>query len=155
MNMDKRNALILLSVVVVAAIMGGFAISTYAVGNGDERNGLLNSNDCSPKTRFRLQHRLKRYESIEVSEEYEANVISIAENDEDVLALLTDDYSVAGVRPLIKTSVDADGNVVTKATNAIVILEKDETSHAAVWVDIEAGTVTKIVVFSRTVIEKS
>jgi hypothetical protein len=153
--MERRNALILLSVVTLAAIMGGFAMSTYAVGNGDENNGLLNSNECSPRMRFSLQKRLGRYGSIEVSEEYEANVISVAEIDEDVLALFTDGYSVTRIKPLLKASIDVDGNVVVKATNAIVILEKDETNRAAVWVDIEADTVTKIVVFSKTIIEKS
>jgi len=81
-------------------------------------------------------------------------VINIAKNDTDVQNLLADGYNVTGVRPIIKTIVEGDGSVVTKATSAIVMLEKDTTGHASVWVDLEQGKVTKIVILTRTVIEK-
>jgi len=35
------------------------------------------------------------------------------------------------------------------------MLRKDTTGLASVWVNVEAGTVTKIVILTRTVIEKS
>ena len=35
------------------------------------------------------------------------------------------------------------------------MLEKDETSHVSVWVDLEEAKVTEIVILTRTVIEKS
>jgi len=91
---------------------------------------------------------------VEVSEEFEENVITLAESDEDVQALLDDDYNITGVRPIVKTVIDGDGNVVTKATDAIVMLDKDETGKAVVWVDLEEGKVTKIVIVTITVIEK-
>jgi len=81
-------------------------------------------------------------------------VINIAESDQDVQNLLNDGYNITGVRPIIKARVEASGDVVIKATSAIVMLEKDTTGHASVWVDIEEGKVTKIEILTRTVIEK-
>ena len=69
-------------------------------------------------------------------------------------ALLDDGYNVTRVRPFIKTMVEADGAAETKAADAIVMLKNDETDHAAVWVDLEEAKVTKIVILTRTVIEK-
>jgi hypothetical protein len=91
---------------------------------------------------------------VEVSAEFEEKVKTIANNDSDVQQLLNDGYNVTSVRPIIKTVVDADGNVVTKATNAVVVLEKDTTGHASVMVDIEEAKVTQIVILTRTVIDK-
>lgn len=93
---------------------------------------------------------------LEMSTEYEENVIAIAESDPEVQEYLADGYSFKGLRPLIKSIVDADGDVTTKATNAVYILEsEDTTDHVAVWVDLDAGSVTKIVIFTRTVIERT
>ena len=64
-------------------------------------------------------------------------------------------YTIAGVRPIIKTVVDGNGDVTTKATDAIVMLGSEDTTRASVWVDIEEGKVTQIVILTRTVIEKS
>ncbi len=92
---------------------------------------------------------------IEVSEEYEQKVIAIAENDTDVQNLLAEGHNVTAVRPIIKNIVDADGYLTTRATTAILILQKDTSSCASVLVDIEAGEVTQIVILTRTIIDKS
>ena len=92
---------------------------------------------------------------IEVSDEFKANVLSIAKADSDVQALLTDGYNITQVRPIIKTVVEANGTVVTKATSAIIMLEKNTTSRATALVDIEEAKVTEIVILTRTVIDKS
>ena len=91
---------------------------------------------------------------IEVSEEFKQTVTNIAGNDTDVQNLITDGYNVTSVRPIIKTVVDAEGNVITKATNAVLTLQKDTTGHASVMVDIEEAKVTQIVIITRTVIDK-
>jgi hypothetical protein len=91
---------------------------------------------------------------IEVSEEFKQTVTNIAESDEDVQNLIADGYNVTTVRPIIKTVVDAEGNVVTKATSAVILLQKDTTGHASVLVNIEEAKVTQIVILTRTVIEK-
>ena len=91
---------------------------------------------------------------VEVSEEFKQTVTNIAGNDTDVQNLIADGYNVTSVRPIIKTVIDAEGNVVTKATNAVLTLQKDTTGHASVMVDVEQAKVTKIVILTRTVIDK-
>jgi hypothetical protein len=91
---------------------------------------------------------------VEVSEEFKQTVTNIAENDTDVQNLIADGYNVTSVRPIIQTVVDAEGNVVTKATSAVLTLQKDTTGHASVMVDIEQAKVTQIVILTRTVIDK-
>ncbi len=82
-------------------------------------------------------------------------MISIAENDTDVQNLLAEGYNVTAMRPIIKNTVDADGYLTTRATTAVLILQKGTSSCASVLVDIEAGKVTQIVIVTRTVIDKS
>jgi hypothetical protein len=96
--------------------------------------------------------------AIEVSEEFEQKVTSIAENDSDVQTLLADGYNITAIRPIIKSVIDADGYVTTQATSAIVMLQNDTTDasgFASVSVDIEAAKVTQVVITMRTVIDKS
>lgn len=161
MNIDRSKALILLTVVAVAAIFGGMVLTTYATDNGEENNngfarwinGRMMAGTCRwPRGRLRGRG---GYGFVEVSEEFEQNVIDIAKSDTDVQALLDDGYNITGVRPIIKAIVEADGNVVTKATSAIVMLSNDTTGRASVRVNVEEGTVTRIVILTRTVIEKS
>jgi hypothetical protein len=99
-------------------------------------------------------HDFGGFGAIEVSEEFEQTVTSIAESDTDVQNLIDDGYNVTSVRPIIKTVIDAEGNVVTKATSAVLTLQKDTTGHATVTVDIEEAKVTQIIILTRTVIDK-
>jgi len=149
-------------VVAVATMLGGLALATYATDNGQENNndfaGWFNGRMMMPETcggPRGMMRGQRGYGFVEVSEEYEENVINIAKSDSDVQALLDDGYNITNVRPIIKAVVEADGTVVTKATSAIVMLEKDTISHASVWVDVEQAKVTRIVILTRTVIEKS
>jgi hypothetical protein len=91
---------------------------------------------------------------IEVSDEYKTAITTIAESDTDVQNLLNDGYNVTRVMPIVKTVLDAEGNVTTKATTATVILEKESSGLAFVSVDLSQNKVTKIVTFTKTVIEK-
>jgi len=168
-KIERKKALILLTAVAVAAVMGGIILNAYSASNGDQ-----SSNDSAECIDRRMMGGMMAgtcnwtgggqrggprghggYGFIEVSEEYKENVLTVAKNDSDVQALLDDGYNITGVRPIIKTVVEADGSVVTKATSAVVMLEKDTTGYASVWVDLEQGKVTEIVILTRTVIEKS
>jgi hypothetical protein len=91
---------------------------------------------------------------ISVSDEFKENVINIAESDPDVQNLLNAGYENMHVEPIIKATVQGNGDVVIKATSAIVTLRKNG-GRALVQVDLEAGKVTKIVITERTVIDKS
>jgi len=114
------------------------------------------SNDCMGFRRgMRFgRHGFGGFGPIEVSEEFEQTVTDIAESDTDVQSLIIEGYNVTLVRPIIKTVVDSTGNVVTKATNAVLILQKDTTGHASIMVNIEEAKVTQIVILTRTVIDK-
>jgi len=163
-KMDRRNALMLLALVAVAAVIGSTVLTVYAAANGDLNgngfagwfNGRMRMNGGGACGWGRGGRRGGGgYGFIEVSAEYNQTVINIAESDSDVQNLLAEGYSISAVRPIVKSVVQADGSIVTKATSAIVMLEKDTTGRAEVYVDVTNGKVTKIVIFTMTVIEKS
>jgi hypothetical protein len=94
---------------------------------------------------------------IQVSDEFKANVTSIASSDSDVQNLLNNGYNVTSVIPQYQSIVDGNGNVTTKASTAILILTKEDTNStgkAAVFVDLTEAKVTKIYTETRTLIEK-
>lgn len=160
-NLNKNKILILLTMVAAASMLSGIVLTSFAEDTGEE-------NDTCPSEWIKNRMMLGTPRGfpggfrgrggcgfMEVSEEFEQNVIDIAENDLDVQDLLNDGYNITRVRPIIKSVVGADGDVETKATSAIVILKNETGSHASAWVDIEAGKVTKIVILTRTVIDKA
>jgi hypothetical protein len=179
MSINKKiTALTLLALVAFAAVIGGFLLTTQATAdtsNTTETNtantttGTTNNN-CSAVPDWSiggmgfggLGHRLRGgfggfgpgFMPVEVSAEFKEKVTSIAKNDTDVQQLLNEGYNITRVMPIIKTIVDGDGNVVTKATNATVMLEKDTTGRAIVSVDLEQEQVTQIIILTRTVINK-
>ena len=92
--------------------------------------------------------------TVTVSQEYKGNVINIAKNDTGVQELIAEGYNVTDVRPIISSTVEADGTVTTKATTAIVTMNLNTTGRAFVKVDVTQAKVTEIEIFTRTVIEK-
>jgi hypothetical protein len=91
---------------------------------------------------------------IEVSDEYKTTVTTIAQSDTDVQKLLADGYNVTRIMPIAKTTIDAQGNVATKVTDATVVLVKDTSGYAFVSVDLAQNKVTQIVTYTKTVIQK-
>jgi hypothetical protein len=150
-TIDQKKVLIIVSVMAMIAVMSSIAIS--ALAQEEEENPMM------PKFNrwgFRARHEGKRNGRLEVSVEYEENVITIAESDPEVQSYLADGYNYKGVKPLIKSIIDADGGVTTKATNAVYILQtEDGTGHIAVLVDLDAESVTKIEVVTRTVTDRT
>ena len=61
--------------------------------------------------------------AIQVSTDFTANVTNIAKNDSDVQNLLSQGYNITSIRPVITTTIDGNGNVVTKASTADVTLQ--------------------------------
>jgi cytoskeletal protein RodZ len=91
---------------------------------------------------------------IEASDEYKTTVTTIVQSDTDVQKLFADGYNVTRIMPIVKTTIDAQGNVATKATNATVVLVKDTSGYAFVSVDLAQNKVTQIVIYTKTVIQK-
>lgn len=180
----KIMALTLLTLVAFAAVMGGFLLTTQATDTNDttkttaENITTVTTDDSysvipdwniggmgfgGPEFGGGPGHRCRGgfggfesgFTSVEVSAEFEEKVINIAKSDMDVQQLLDEGYNVTRVMPIVKTIIDGDGNVVTKATNATVMLEKDTTGRAIVSVDLEQEQVTQIIILTRTVINKS
>jgi hypothetical protein len=173
--MNKKKALILLSTVVVAAVIGGIVLNacsttakacTMINNNGDAQGwygwkgwgfvGPTISNITVVKPAicrgWMYRHGYRGF--VEVSEEFKENVINIAKNDTDVQKLLNEGYNITYVRPIVKAIVEKDGTIITKATSAILMLQKNTTGRAAVTVDVENAKVTKIVILTKTVIQK-
>jgi len=178
MSIDRKiMALTLLTLVALAAVMGGFLLTTQATDtNGTTETTTENTTavttdaGCSGVPDWNIggmgfggpSHRHRGefggfgsgFIPVEVSAEFEEKVTNIAKNDTDVQQLLNEGYNVTRVMPIVKTVIDGDGNVVTKATNATVMLEKDTTGRAIVSVDLEQEQVTQIIILTRTVINK-
>ena len=95
------------------------------------------------------------FSNIEVSEEYAQKVNDILSDDTDVQKLLSEGYNVTSIRPLIKSVVNADGTVTSKATIAIVKLENGTTGFATVKIDVELRKVNQIEIVTRTIIDKT
>jgi hypothetical protein len=173
-NMNGKNKMLsIFSTLAIAMIATGIVLVPQMVSaaeTGDETPVTTTSTDLQNEMAIpewnvncmgfgRLGPRFGRsgfgnFGPIEVSEEFKQTVTNIAESDQDVQNLVADGYNVTAVRPIIKTVVDAEGNVVTKATSAILLLQKDTTGHVTVLVNIEEAKVTQIVILTRTVIEK-
>ncbi|MGQ9597466.1 MAG: hypothetical protein ACUVUS_08930 [Thermoproteota archaeon] len=68
--------------------------------------------------------------------------------------MLSEGYNITCIKPIISTTIEEDGSVVTKAKSAVLVLRKNTSGIASVWVDIEKGKVTRIEIITRTVIEK-
>jgi hypothetical protein len=154
----SRKVLVLLSIVALAAMISTYAFTALAQDTEEESTPefLECRNGFGPGRGRGRGPGWGHFGYVEVSEEYEAKVISIAEGDEDIQGLLNDGYTITGVKPIFKTVVDANGDITTKATSAVVMLQnEDEMGHASAWVDIEEGLVSKIVIFTRTVIDKT
>ena len=160
--MNRSKILVLLAIVTVAAVFGGMALTTYAADNGEENNygfpgrmkGQMMQGTCAPGWSREESPRQWRHRFVEVSEEFEQNVIDIAEGDTDVQNLLAEGYNITRVHPIMKTRVEGNGDVETTATEAVVMMEKDTSSKACVLVDLAEAKVTKIVILTRTIIEK-
>ena len=175
----KTSALTLLTVVAFATLIGGLLVTKQATGTASTTGTIetntttttVNSNDYywpqlnnsgivpGPEFGGGPGHGRRGgpegYGFIQVSEEYEQNVINIAENDTDVQNLLAESYNVTSVRPLINTVIDAQGYVIARATTALLLLQKDTSGFAYVTVNFDEAKVTQIVILTRTVIEKT
>jgi hypothetical protein len=94
--------------------------------------------------------------NIEISSDYTANVISILNNDSDVLEkLLSQGYNVTSIDPIVKNVIEGNETIATQAATAKVILTNGTSGYATVNVDVANAKVTQIIIIVRTVIDKT
>jgi hypothetical protein len=93
-------------------------------------------------------------EAYQVSADFTANVTNIAQSDSDVQTLLTQGFNITSIHPVVTTTIDGNGNVVTKASTADVFLQGNNGSRSFVVVDLAQAKVTKIVTLNVTEIDK-
>lgn len=157
---------------VIATVLSGIAVYGYAMSGTNTTTMSSNVtpyyNGTYPGSLPFYGHRCPGWgayggygESLNVSQVFKENVLNIAKNDTDVKNLIANGCNVTDVRPIVTTTVEADGAVTSQATSAIVTLTQSTTSgnttsmgRAFVWVNLTQSKVTKIVTTSRTVIEK-
>jgi hypothetical protein len=95
------------------------------------------------------------YNNYELSTEFKQTIDDILASDSDVQNLINQGYNVTSIRPQVKNIISADGTVTAKATTALVTLENGTSGYATVNVNIGSAKVDKIVIITRTVIDKS
>jgi hypothetical protein len=91
--------------------------------------------------------------AIQVSSDFTANVTNIAKNDSDVQNLLNQGYNITSIHPVINTTIDGNGNIITTASTADLTLIGTN-GRALVVVDLSEAKVTKIVTLTKTEIDK-
>jgi hypothetical protein len=173
-QIERKTKILMISTAVVLAILSGIAALAYAKGLSNASNTSANTltNDtntavtdpwnfsggfCGGRHGFgeRQPPGWGNGGFITASQEFKDNVINITKSDPDVQNLLTEGYNLTEVRPIISTTVEADGTISMKATSAIATLTKNTTGRAFVWVNVEQAKVTRIEILTRTVIEKT
>jgi hypothetical protein len=160
--MERKIKILMISTVLVLAALSGIAVMAYANGVTNDRGTAANVTCNCDGQYYAGRHAFFARQafgyghagSVAVSQEFRDNVVNITESDPDVQKLLADGYNITGVRPIVNATVEADGTVTMKATSAIVMLCQNTTGRASVWVNLEEGKVTRIVILTRTVIEK-
>jgi hypothetical protein len=168
LTLERKTKILMISALLVVTVLSGIAALAYANGRADDASTgtTVTYNDFG---NFTCRHGHGGQVngmgpwgiSITVSEAFKENVINIAKNDTDVQTLLSEGYNVTAVKPIINAMVEADGTVTLKATSAIVTLTQSTTNQnttstgrAFVWVNVEEAKVTRIVILTRTIIEK-
>ncbi len=166
---SKSKALTLLAVVALAAVVSSLIVNLQS-SSAQTDNALssnaetavsavapLNASFALPErgvTGHRCQSMMGHgMQQIQISEEYTANITSIAKSDSDVAALIAQGYNITAIHPKISTTIDGNGNVATKAGTAEVTLI-GLNGRAQVTVDLEQAKVTKIVTVTVTEINK-
>ena len=179
---NRTKALVLLSVIVVSVVAGSFIFAMQSVKadtttpvatDSEVTPSAINATDNSPivvggfgngpmmigmEPRFGMGQRMGRgfggLGAVQVSSDFTANVTNIVNNDSDVQNLLNQGYNITSIRPVISAVIDGNGNVVTKASTADVLLLGNNGSRSLVVVDLTQDKVTKIVTLTVTEIDK-
>lgn len=172
----KTKALSMLAVIAIAAVAGTLVFAMQPTANAQTNNTVASDAVSEPTSTptdnansasnfnggymgFRgfgghgMMRGPGRFGQIQVSSDFTANVTNIAKADTDVQNLLNTGYNITAVHPLVSTTIDGNGNVVTKASSAELLLQST-TGRATVLVSLDQAKVTKIVTTTMTEIDK-
>ena len=158
----------LLSVAILTTIIGGLVLKANAADTETPDVTMIEPgfNNTIPPRGFdfrmgcgkefaRMGHRFGPNDNkLELSSEYTQKVEDILSNDTDVQNLFDQGYNVTTIKPVINRVVEADGTVTSEASTAIVSL-RGTSGMATVYVDYNSAKVLKIVILTRTVIDKT
>ena len=92
---------------------------------------------------------------IQISSAFNQTVNKILGNDTDVQKLVSQGYNVTSIRPMLSSTIGADGTVTTTASTATVMMQNGTSGYATVSLDVANAKVTQIIIVTRTVIDKS
>jgi hypothetical protein len=161
----------LLVVTAASVLVGGFMLNAQAIDSTSQDLAMspvavLNNTNIQPKGfncpgwdghSFGVQNRVFHGfgEGIEVSANYTQKVTNILNADSDVQSLISQGYNITSIKPVLSRTLDGNGIVTTKATTAIVRLVKGSSGYATVSVNVDLGQVSRIVILTRTVIDKT
>lgn len=99
--------------------------------------------------RFREGRGILRPFAVEVSNEYRAKVESILRSDPDTSALLEEGYNITSIKPIVKLVAQGDGSIDVRADKVTVILFKNGSGRAIVYVDVAGSSVIEVVKCER------
>jgi len=164
--MDKKiMTLSLLTMTILAAVVGGLIITTQATATNSTTKDITTTTPADQISFLMVGMARGRYRGrggwnrsmgvLEVSSEYTASVNAILEADTDVQNLISEGYNLTSIKPIIKSVVAADGMITFKANTAIAFLENGVSGHAVARIDVENASVLKIVLTTITVIDKT
>ena len=180
---SKTKGLAILSMIIIATVAGSLIYTMQSTVKADSSNTVASDAESTTaplavttsdsdysafdnnvmvfgmEPMFAVGHRseprgIGGLRGIQVSSEFTQNVTTIAQSDSDVQNLLNQGYNITAIKPVITTSIDGNGNIVTKASTANVLLQGDNGSRSFVVVDLSQAKVTKIVTLSVTEIDK-
>jgi len=180
---SKTKGLLVLSLIILATVAGALIYSMQSTVKADSTNSVASDAESTTaplavttsdtgvnsygselmafgmQSRFGMGHRgelrgIGGFRNIQISSEYTQNVATIAKSDIDVQNLLNQGYNITTIRPVISTTIDGNGNIVTKASTANILLQGDNGNRSFVVVDLSQVKVTKIVTLAITEIDK-
>lgn len=159
--MVNKTITLIVALIAIAVTIGGMTATVIAMkGNeagvrvrehlryilGSTLNNTVPCNITQPIMPFKMRRGFAGPGVIiEVSDEFKQKVIEILKSNPNTSNLLANGYNITYIKPIIKLVVQGDGSVTMKATRAIVLMVKPGEGKALAYVNLETGTVEKLV----------
>ncbi|MCX8193346.1 MAG: hypothetical protein N3G77_06025 [Nitrososphaeria archaeon] len=160
MSRDGRMKSIkkILPIILISALIVVVATSLVTSASANSTTNLMNAKPYNEEpSRQKLgigyahhrHHDFNRLFKIYVSEEFKKKVVEISRSDSEVSSLFDKDYRVESIKPIIKATIKEDGSVILRASEAYLILVKENVGFAIIKVDLEVGKVVEKQIFEK------